>query len=174
MWGERPWRGRAWGETKSAKMALSGSPAPRFVTDDYVNRGEHLYGTAHARHEVRAWSRATLCCTDVWAPPENWWRSCCVPAVSAGPATSGENTACLLRWPCAGHGRISTSACPTAPLVCFQPLSSWRASPVFNEQCAPFASRIPEDSWRSPTGSEIQLSLSASASYSRSFQYQTC
>lgn len=106
--------------------------------------------------------------------PKNCWRSCCVPAVSAGPATSGENTACLLRWPCASQGRRSTSACPTVPLVCFQPLSSRRASPVFNEQCAPFAPRIPEDNWRSPTGSEIQLSLSASASYSRSCQYQTC
>ena len=62
-----------WGESKLAKMACSGSLAPRFVIDDYAT-AEITYSTAHAcqevyvtaesicntvrvRHEVLTWSQ---------------------------------------------------------------------------------------------------------------------
>ena len=56
------------GEIKLAKMACSGSLAPRFVDNDYLT-AEIIYSTVHAPYEVPAWSGATLCCTNVCAPP---------------------------------------------------------------------------------------------------------
>ena len=59
-------------------MALSGSLtlrplilAPRFVNNVYVT-AEITYNTAHARPEVLAWSRATLCGMHIRAPPKKW------------------------------------------------------------------------------------------------------
>ena len=43
--------------------------------------------------------------------------------------------AMLLLWLLCQQERINTSAVPMDPLVSFQPLSSYLASPGFNEQC---------------------------------------
>ena len=47
-----------WRESKLAKVC-SGSLTPRFVNNDYVT-AEIIYTTAHARHEVPAWSQVTV------------------------------------------------------------------------------------------------------------------
>ena len=49
-----------WGESKLAKMVGSGSLAPHSVNSDDVT-AEIICSTVHGRHEVLAWSRATLC-----------------------------------------------------------------------------------------------------------------
>ena len=87
--------GALWGESRLAKMAYSGSLASRFVNNDYVT-AEIIYSTAHMRHKVLAWSRATLCCRGIRAPPRKWQHYCFITAVSIGPAMRGENIECLL------------------------------------------------------------------------------
>ena len=64
-----------WGEKKLVKMAWSVSLTPWplafmpcFVSKDYIT-AELIYSTAQVCHEVLIWSRDTLCCRDVWAPP---------------------------------------------------------------------------------------------------------
>ena len=106
------------GEIKLAKLACSGCLAPCFVDSDCLTAAI-TYSPVHAPYEVPTWSRATLYCTDVWAPPRNWWRSCCITAVSVGSATRGESIMCLLLWPCASQGKISTSACGSCSLWCW-------------------------------------------------------
>ena len=66
-----------WEESKLAKMACSGSLAPRFVNNDYAIAeitysaaqacqevyviAEIICSTVHVHHEVLAWSQATFC-----------------------------------------------------------------------------------------------------------------
>ena len=52
-------------------MACSGPLAPYFVNNAYVT-AEIICNTAHAQHKALAWSWATLCCRDKWAPPQMW------------------------------------------------------------------------------------------------------
>ena len=143
-------------------MAWSGSVppwpvalTPRFVNNDYVT-AEITYSTAHEHHKVFAWSWATLCRKDIWAPPREWQHHCCVAAVFVGLAAGGETIACplpqLLRQPgerlccvrlcyvccyscCTIQERIDMSAVPTAPHIFFKPLSSHLAYHEFSEQC---------------------------------------
>ena len=83
------------GKIKLAKIACSGSLAPHFIKKDYVT-AEIIYITVHAHHEELAWSQATVCCRDIWAPPRKRGNYCCNTAVSVGSATRRENIACLL------------------------------------------------------------------------------
>ena len=87
--------GALWGDSKLAKMAYPGSLASRFVNNDYVT-AEIIYSTAPMHHEVLTWSRATLCCRGIKAPPRKWRPYCFVTAVSIGSAMRGENIDCLL------------------------------------------------------------------------------
>lgn len=57
-----------WGASKLAKVACSGSRAPRFVNKDDVT-AERTCSTAHVRHQVLAWAWAPVCDTPVWASP---------------------------------------------------------------------------------------------------------
>ena len=132
-------------------MVCSGSLIPCFVNDDCNT--EIICSTVHAHHEVLAWSWATLCWPDIWAPPRKRGRYCCITAMSIGSAMRGEIIACLLLWLlhqpgeklcrvrlcygcCVSQKRISVSAVPTAPRVFFQTLSSCLAYPGFSEQCS--------------------------------------
>ena len=88
MWGERPWRGGVWGESKLAKMACSGSLAPHFVNNDYVTAeifiAVHMcivrYSLGHGLCEVHI------------------YMSSYIMAVSVGLVMWGENTARILLW----------------------------------------------------------------------------
>ena len=55
-------------------MASSGCLPPCFVNNDY-GTAESTFGTVRARPKVLTWSRATLCCPDIWPPPESGGRS---------------------------------------------------------------------------------------------------
>ena len=138
-----------WEESKLAKMACSGFFAPCFINNDYVT-AEIICSTAHARHEVFAWSWTTLCYAHMWAPPRKGWHYCCIPAASIGSATRAEFIVRLLlrllrqpggRFCCVSlcHGccqeRINMSTVPITPWVFFQPLSSSLAYPGFSELC---------------------------------------
>lgn len=57
-----------WGASKLAKVACSGSRAPRFVNKDDVT-AERTCSTAHVRQQVLAWAWAPVCDTPVWASP---------------------------------------------------------------------------------------------------------
>ena len=110
----------------------------------------------HACHEVLAWSRATSCCTRMWAPSKKVeaFIYCCVTAVSFGSAMRGENTEYLLlglllqpgKKLCCGcsasQERINVSAVPMAPWVSFQPLSSSLTYPGFSKQCGQWDTAI--------------------------------
>ena len=48
----------------------SGCLPPCFVNNDYV-KAESTCSTVHASHKVLTCSWATLCCPDIWAPPES-------------------------------------------------------------------------------------------------------
>ena len=84
-----------WGESKLAKMALSGSLIPCFVKNDY-ERAEIIYRTMHAHHELLACSWVTVCASLYGLLLRKWWHYCYVTAVFIGSVTRGENTACLL------------------------------------------------------------------------------
>lgn len=58
----------------------SSSLAPRFVNNDCV-AAERVYLTAHARHEVPAWS-GVQCCGQMGVPPTKQQHSCWITAVS--------------------------------------------------------------------------------------------
>ena len=75
------WISHVWGENKLAKTVSSGSLAPRFVNNDCV-AAERIYPTAHARHEVPAWS-GVQCCTQIGVSPKKQQHSCCITAVSS-------------------------------------------------------------------------------------------
>lgn len=57
--------GQLWKETKTAKVACSGSLAPRLINNGYVT-AKITYNTVHAHHEVPAWSQDILCCTNIY------------------------------------------------------------------------------------------------------------
>ena len=149
-----------WGESKLGKMACSGSLAPHLVNNNCVS-AEVIYTTAHAHHKVPAWSRATLCCGDMWTLPGKWQHYRCIMAVhwvshkrrgySVSPAMAavstrseccydcgcqpGERLCCVrLCYGCC-QKRINVSAVPTDPQVFFQPLSVCLTYPGFSEQC---------------------------------------
>ena len=83
-----------WGENELVKMACWGSLAPHFINNYYVT-AEIICSTAHVHFEVLVWSRATLCCRDMWVPPKTAFY-CCITAVSLGSATRGETIAWIL------------------------------------------------------------------------------
>ena len=78
-----------WAESKLAQMALSGPLAPLFVNNDYVT-AEITHSTVHAHQAVLAWSEASMCCRETFAPPKKQQHYCCITAVSIGSAMRRE------------------------------------------------------------------------------------
>ena len=81
--------GQLWKETKTAKMACSGSLAPRLIDNECVT-AKITCNTVHARHEVPAWSQDILCCTYIWAPPKKWQHYFWIKGASFGSAMREE------------------------------------------------------------------------------------
>ena len=113
-----------WGESKLAKMDCSDFITPRFINNDYV-RAEIIYSTVHAPHKVLAWSRATLCCRDIWALPRNWGHL--LPHHGCNPLDQPWEEIIQYVYSygcCVSQEIINLSTVPMHPGVFFQPLSS--------------------------------------------------
>ena len=145
MWGERPWRGGVWGESKLAKMACSGCLVPHFINNDYVTA--EIFIAVHMRI-LRYSLGHGLCEVHIYM-------SSCIMAMSVGLVMRGENTARILLWlvrqpgerlcafmlyyvccySCrASQKKIDLPAVPMALCVFFRPLSLCLAYPGFSQE----------------------------------------
>ena len=125
------------GRSKLAKMACSGPFTPHIVNDDCVT-AEITYSTEHVCQEILAGSQVVL-----RSSPVLLLRHGCVHWVSherreyrASIATATVTARRKYYYGCCtSQERINVSAAPTAPPVCFLPLSSCLAYPGFSKQC---------------------------------------
>ena len=83
-----------WGESKLAKMAYSGSLAPRFVNNTVYQLRSFIALCMRVLRHVLGHGFASG--MPMWAPPKKQPHDCYIMAVSTGSAMRRENIACLL------------------------------------------------------------------------------